>query len=779
MSLVGFFDKLNKNSLYLILFLIPLFFLPFTINILDFPKQILASFLIILSFLGWLIKGIFSEKIVLRGNKIIYIAFALFFLSLLASSIFSSFPRGSFLGISGENKDNFIVLFSLLILTFLFLNSFENEKDFLLSLFFWLLALALVGIFNFCQIKKIFILPYQFSKSANFNTVGGPYIFAILASVFLPVSLVLTFFSKKYLKIIFALISFILFLNIVLVNFRIAWFILIFSVIFLFVFGFSKEKRMKLTLAAFLMIVLIASLFFYFYKGPLPSYFPILEQETNISFFTESYILKGAFGQNFKNFILGTGPGTFLFNYLRYKPLEINQTSVWDKRFNSGSSLFFDWLLTKGLLGAFCLLFFCFLAFYFSFYRLIKERNKIYFDINLALLAGFFGLILISFIYSFNFSLFFVFWFLLGGIFFLSFSKTTEIKLSSPLRTIFANAILMLFIVLFLFLVFFQGQKYLAEYNYLKGVLSLRSGDIDKTIEYLNKAATLNTFEDLYRRELAYVYLRKSEAISKNSEISNEEKIELINSALANGRSALDRAILFNPNNVDNWNMRGYFYRSLIGVQGAENEALISYQKSSELEPISPIPYGEMGRIYILMAQFLRNKNQEDLAKENLNLAQKQLEKALELKPDYAIAHYLMAVVLDQLGNLDQAIAKLEQTQILLPEDIGLNFQLGLLYWRKEEIEKAKNKFEQALLLANKLNRDYSDARYMLALIYDKKGDREKAKEEIKKLIASYPENEQLKKILENLEKGLPALEGIASQQAAPQLPSETKKLQP
>ena len=173
------------------------------------------------------------------------------------------------------------------------------------------------------------------------------------------------------------------------------------------------------------------------------------------------------------------------------------------------------------------------------------------------------------------------------------------------------------------------------------------------------------------------------------------------------------------------------------------------------------------------MAQESKKKKTEKKAKEQLSLAVKSLEKAIKLKPDYAPAHYLLAVAYDQQGKREEAITKLEKLEEIAPGDIGGSFQLGMLYWRKGETDKAQEKFEKV----TKLNPNYSNALYMLGLVYDKKGEREKAKKLFEKVAQLNPENEEVKKILENLKRGLPATEGIGSlQPPIGEMPPEIQK---
>jgi hypothetical protein len=49
MEKIGVLDKISKISIYLLVFLIPIFFLPFTQNVLDYQKQVLLVSLVSIS----------------------------------------------------------------------------------------------------------------------------------------------------------------------------------------------------------------------------------------------------------------------------------------------------------------------------------------------------------------------------------------------------------------------------------------------------------------------------------------------------------------------------------------------------------------------------------------------------------------------------------------------------------------------------------------------------------------------------------------------------------
>ena len=72
------------------------------------------------------------------------------------------------------------------------------------------------------------------------------------------------------------------------------------------------------------------------------------------------------------------------------------------------------------------------------------------------------------------------------------------------------------------------------------------------------------------------------------------------------------------------------------------------------------------------------------------------------------------------------------------------------------------------------LNENYSNARYFLGLIYDRKGVKDRSIEEFVKIEAINPDNQEVKKILTNLRSGRGALDGIVPPAPPPERRAET-----
>lgn len=743
----------TKSLIWFLLFLFPLFFLPFSADPIFFPKKTLFFILVTISFIFWFFENFLSKnKLILKDAPIFYVFLFLLFLFGGFSTLFSVSKKDSFWGFPLEIGDGFDFFIFSLAFVFLFLHTFEDKKELQLGFFLVLTSSFLVSLFLLFQLWR----PRQLFGISFLNPFGGFFASSIFFVILIPIALSFFFQAKASWKIFFSILIISFFYLILTLGVKLSLILLSFMLIFLLVFSVEKEKGIidhwRLIVVSGLLVL---SIFFYFFPLKLPIFpkMPIIE--TSISFLGEIPIVKGAISQGIKNIFFGTGPATFVLAYSKYRPLVLNETFFWGTRFSSGASLLLDWLITRGIFATLCFIFLFIFTLFLIFKKILKETGKFSF-FEIGIFASTLGLFFASFFYSFNLNIWFLFWlFLSSAIFSLSKQKTIDFSAIPTLKAFFF-AIFFVVFTIFLVLCGLQGQKYIANIYYKKAVLKSQT-NLEVAIEDIKKARKYDPKNDLYLRDLSQLLLFKANQLALNENISLDEKKGSVNQLIEEGLKIIEEATSFSPYNVANWNVRGFFYRNLIGIQGAGEIALASYRKAIELEPNSPYPFAEMGRVYILISQDFANKEQEEAKKEAISLAKAKLEEALQKKPDYAPAHYLMAVAFSQEGKEMEAISKLEKTFSLTPNDLGVAFQLSLLYYRVNNLEKAKEILEK--MLDNFPN--YSNARYFLGLIYDKKGNKEKAIEEFKKVFEINPENEEVKKILDNLEKGLPALDGI------------------
>lgn len=112
-------------------------------------------------------------------------------------------------------------------------------------------------------------------------------------------------------------------------------------------------------------------------------------------------------------------------------------------------------------------------------------------------------------------------------------------------------------------------------------------------------------------------------------------------------------AVALNPRNVVNWEVMGNIYRQISGVaQNALQFALDSYGRAIQLDPLNPILRLNVGGIYYSIR--------------NYDLAIRFFSDSVNLKPDFANAHYNLSVALRDKGNLEEAQVFAERTVALV-----------------------------------------------------------------------------------------------------------------
>ena len=229
------------------------------------------------------------------------------------------------------------------------------------------------------------------------------------------------------------------------------------------------------------------------------------------------------------------------------------------------------------------------------------------------------------------------------------------------------------------------------------------------------------------------------------------------------------QAAELNPLDALNWSNLGSVYENLIpAAKGAEVLAEANYNKAITLDPQNPQNPANLGRMWLISSDYSSQKDAE--WQEKLNKAKTALEKSINLKSDYALAHFLMAQIYIREGNVAGAIKKVEDLVGLNPNDLGLLFQLGVLYYRNDQLTEAQAVFERAV----GLDPNYSNARYFLGLIYDQKGRKQKAIEQFESIETFNPDNSEVKKILANLRAGKAALETLVPPAQPPAERTET-----
>jgi len=752
-------NKISKISIYLLIFLLPLFFLPWTTNILDFNKQTLLVFLVFLSLFSWLLKSLKEGKLSLNLSRF-NITIAVFLIVMTAVTIFSSYQYGSFWGLPLNVGSSFLTILSFALLYFLIINIFKKTE--LFGLFFTLAFSSFLAVlFGGFQLFSRFFLPFDFAQISSFNTIGTVNSLAVFAALFFPLLISLIFISKRFIKFLLIIFAATFLGLIFLINFWVAWISLLIGMAVILIFGIARREFFKGWWLSLTMVILVISLFFGVFRISIPG-LPATPLEVSPSQTATFSIAGQTLKESPSNLLLGSGQGTFVYDYAKFKSETINQTAFWGIRFSSGGSEVLDKLATTGILGLISFLGILIVFLLLGFKTLVKNvsiRKEMFIGtLGLGIFASWLAVAISFFLYPANLSLGFLFCFFTAS--FIVFSekplKTWELK-TGHLANVGISLFFIFILIFGIGILFLEGQRYIAEIRYSQGINAEKAGDNQKAINYILSAISYSSgSQDNYWRDLSQIYLFRIKEELQKQGVSTEQVSEIVTPLVSNAVNSAKQATDIASNNVANWLVRGYVYRNVINlIGGASDWAVKSYEKAGELEPANPYVWTELGRVY--------------LAEEDNEKAKEQFEKALSLKPDYASAHFQLANISILEGKTEEAIEKMETARRMDPSDVGLTFQLGALYYQNDQLTKAQEEFEIAI----SLNENYSNARYFLGLIYDKKGKKIEAISQFEKIAILNPNNEEVREILNNLKAGRQALEGIEETTLIEEKPEE------
>lgn len=754
-------EKVSKVSIYLLAFLLPILFLPWTANVLDFNKQALLIVLVFASLFAWMLKVLILGKANFNLSSV-HIPLAVLFLVYTVSTTFSLWRYGSFWGWPQVNSESLLSLLGLTLLYFLVINIFEKKEIFYLMVSL-IVSGSLAMLYGLLQLFGKFSIPIGFTKAVSFNTIGGVNSLAVFAAVLLPLIIILLVISKeKYLRVFFIAAIILLAFLLLLINFQVAWWLVIAGTALVIAFGTQKRNIFDNRWLALPMFFLALALLFSFFRFEIPG---TPDRPVEV-FLTHSASFDIVWKTLKESPIVGSGPGTFIYNFSKYKDISFNQGSFWNLRFDWASSKMMTMLASTGILGVLSffalLIFFIFYGIKFLFTKEEKEQ-EIYWVLGLGIFISFLTISVAYFFYQSNLSLDFI-WFLLMASFLslLSPVRKEVVLKPSSLTTLGITFVFTLVFIFGLGVLILEGQRYAAAASYLAGMKDWQKEESIKTMEHFENAARISPGVDLYWRELSQVYLQVISEVSAKTELSQAEITRQVQILINNAVNSTKAAVDANPKNVANWSARGSVYQGLIGkVRGTKEWAIESYEKALELEPTNPFFPTQAGIVLLREASLLTADEEKEEKDKVLIEAEDQFKKAIELKSDYAPAHFQLAMVYQAQGRGTEMVTQLERARTFAPYDIGLAFQLGLIYFQKQDYEKARAEFERAVLL----NPDYANALYFLGLTYDELGKKELAISVFEKILNTNPDHSLVITILNNLRAGEKALKGIIEEE--------------
>ncbi|MCK4454311.1 tetratricopeptide repeat protein [Candidatus Parcubacteria bacterium] len=758
-------NRILRGSIYSLVFLLPLFFLPFSFEAFEINKQYLLSFLVSIALFAWLAKMVVVDKEIRFRRTPLDLPILAFLVIAVFSAIFSVDKMSSLFGFYGKFSDGLIGLLSLGALYFLITNNgglnleklkvtvkssklkdkgnIDNSslisvqrllKAFLASGFFVMLIsyLSILGVWGKISLITNNLSLSQIMSPKTFNPIAGSLeALAMFVAVLTVLSIGLLLCSLKGLKQIKIWLLLILGLGILLiVDFSSAWLVLLITLVLFLAMALTarifKENVNRLLVPIFFIIIAVVGLNADFSgvmqeglkTGPLVKE-EVLDQGTSwkIGFNTVT--------DNLKNGAIGSGIGTFFHDFSMQKPVEFNESRFWQIRFDRPGSHIVEILSTIGILGMLAYLSIIGFFLLISLVFLKSIKSQISNNLTMPLLMTFLALFIGQLLYYQNTTLAFTFWLVLAIAVVSWQSPVKEKKVSFenfPEMSLVLTSCLIIFGLGILGSFYFGQKFYRADMKYSQAVQT----GIAVNTDLLEEAKRLNPHFSQYRVVLARFYL--SEVLAEAMKPGEKQNVVLAQEKIKKCLDEAKMASEISPNSVVAWETLGVIYRDIRGmVTGSLEWAEKSFNRAIELEPNNPILYTELGKIY--------------LGSEKNNEARESFRKGEELKSNYIGASLQIVLMEEREENIAGAIAKLEGLAGSFPLNTEVLFQLGRLYFNQDRVNEAISQFERVVDLVP----NHSNAHYSLGVAYSSKGEKAKAIAEFEKVLELNPDNEDVR----------------------------------
>lgn len=360
--------------------------------------------------------------------------------------------------------------------------------------------------------------------------------------------------------------------------------------------------------------------------------------------------------------LIGVGPAAYQNVYTRYKPLWVNDTPEWSLQFSQAANTPLTILTMMGFVGL--------IAWILLATKVFNQVKSA--DMNskpIAVLATF--AVLMQLLLPSNVVTLTIFAITIAV---LSASQRSQLsvlqlgamsaQVSGPrsLEQIYdqrdQKVINPFFLIAIILMVgvgvvgYMTSRAYAAYYNMNLSNRAAIENDAASAYQLQLKAVNQNPYLDSVRRRYALTNMLIAVAISNKADITEEEQTQvtqLLQQSIREARSAT----LLDPGDTQNWTVLAQIYQNIIPAsEEAISWAVQSYVSAIETNPTDPSLRIALGSIF--------------LGQEEYQQAAALFQQATEVKPDFANAHYNLAVALKQIGQLEAARTAYQRVLVLI-----------------------------------------------------------------------------------------------------------------
>jgi len=775
-------DYIIVGIIAAIVFVLPIFFTGLAAQGLGFEKVTLFYFLVLIGVVAWVTKGAIQGELGIKRTPldVPIIATAVVF---AVSTALSISTKDSLVGGYGNSAKGLAAVLVFILFYYLVVNNLNTQR---IKVVFWSLvaSVSVLAVYSFLQLNAWYVLPFDFAQSRSFNPIGSLSNLTMFLVMGLPVLVVAVAQTRRIapklgkmpviaLKSVLGAVTLISLLVLAYLNGFTFWPVAIVGIVVVLMFFMSKlitisNNNLLIPLGVFLLLIIFLVLGnFNFVNLNLPS-------EVSLSRGASWNIAKNSLAENP---FFGSGPSTFYYDFSKFKSDSFNSSPLWNVRFDSASGALFELMSTVGGLGTLAVIVLGLIGLSVSFLSLVKNSWKEVDSVLLGLFASFVTAILFGLLFSFNNSL--ILLSVIISILTVSVAlilypekfKTLNLSFRASAKYALALAAVFLFVSAGVVVLFTMGLKMYMADAYAKD--AMLTGDLNKKISNLDRAIRLAPYQDTYYLNIANHYMAKA----NQAAVQNKDQTKItsnLSQAIENGKQSVD----INPNKASNRESLALVYENAsFYTRGALEWAEQHYNKVIELDPKNPTPYLRIALVNMARANAEQNQSEKQYF---INEAIKKYDEAIAKKSDMAAAHYGKAIAYEKLNKVDNAIDELKKARLAARNNVDYLFELGRLYFNRgvsqtslnqeasEQIaerdinpdkeagttteeqlsvepEQASggtmqrnqdiNNSEQIFLSILSNNPNHANARYSLAVLYQKLGADQKARTQVQKLL--------------------------------------------
>jgi tetratricopeptide (TPR) repeat protein len=612
------FSRTIKWLLYATVFLLPVFFLPWTTEVREFNKQSLLFLLVVVMLAVWVIKILTTRSLSWVKTPLDYVLLGYLGIYLISSSL-SIDKVSSFLGYYNRFTGSFLAILSLVVLYFIIVNNVRSGR-LLRNLTRLIMASgAVVLVYSFLQMIGVHLIRFDFTKVNSFNPIGSMVGISLFAGLMIVLIqwLWLNAGESKFKKISFTVLTLVGFAVMFLVDYWASWVVLgVALVAFIAVAMSISGNRLSPTwfwkpLVALVVAILFISFQFLPALSPRKMVNTSLPVEIQLSTKGNMTMVKNALSEKP---VLGYGPGTTGIAFGNIKPESINKSIVWSLTFDRSSSEIANIAVETGLLGLLAFEAAAILFLIYALFFLIKRTEHPDRMYAMGFFLGWLFIYISHFFYFFNTTFYFLYWLFLG--LFMAVAHWRDRQEETPavsfnnapratLSWMFASLLILAVLIVTASL---QISLYAAEVSYTSGIKELNKPEpnFEKAGSHFASAIRSNQYRDVYYLAFAQnsIFLASQEAAKKDADVRKFQGL------VADAISGTTGAVQFSPAKANNWSARAQIYSQLktLAVSGTNDLIIDSWKTASERDRKNPAILVQLALAYADAAETIDEK---------------------------------------------------------------------------------------------------------------------------------------------------------------------------